>query len=155
MTGVVSIRQMLSGEQAIQDCAEWRHRAFLAEDGFSIADAQRQLEELVSRQGFEAALVAEVGGVPAGTCLFVKQEIDPRHAVSPWLAGLYVAPGFRNRSIGCQLVEAVEAHAREVGCTCIYLYTSGAEGYYAAIRWQVAERFDWDGDPFVLMRRNL
>ena len=155
MTGAVSIRRMLSGEEAIRVCAEWRHRAFLAEDGFSIVDAQHQLEELVSRQGFEAAFVAEAGGVPAGTCLFVEEEIDPRHDVSPWLAGLYVAPEFRNRSIGCQLVEAVEAHAREAGCTRIYLYASDAEAYYAAIRWQVVERFDWDGDPFVLMRRDL
>ncbi len=36
----------------------------------------------LARQGFEAAFVAEVGGAPAGTCLFVEEEIEPRHDVS-------------------------------------------------------------------------
>ena len=155
MTRVACIRRLLPVDQAIRVCAEWRHGAFLAAEGFSIVDALRQLEELVAHQGFEAALVAEVGGALAGICLFVAEEIEPRHDVSPWLAGLYVAPEFRKRSIGCQLVQAVEAHAREVHSTRIYLYTTDAEGYYEALGWQVVERFDWDGEPFVLMSRDL
>ena len=39
--------------------------------------------------------------------------------------------------------------------TRIYLYTTDAEGYYEALGWQVVDRFDWDGEPFVLMCRDL
>jgi GNAT superfamily N-acetyltransferase len=155
MTGGATIRRLGPGESAIRVCAEWRHQAFLSEEGFSAGDALAQLEEFVAHQGFEAAFVAEVGGAPAGTCLFVRKEIEPRHDVSPWLAGLYVAPEFRKRSIGSQLVRAVEAHAHKVECRQIYLYTPDAEGYYEALGWQVVDRFDWDGEPFVLMRRGL
>jgi GNAT superfamily N-acetyltransferase len=155
MTSAVSIRRLLPGEAAVRICAEWRHDAFLAEDGFSVAEALQQLQDLVFHQEFEAAFVAEVEGAPAGTCLFVKDEIDPRHDVSPWLAGLYVEPGFRKRSIGSKLVQAVEAHARAVGSTLIYLYASDAEAYYQALGWEVVDRFDWDGEPFVLMCRDV
>ena len=113
-----------------------------------------QISEFVARQDYEIALLAEVGGRPAGTCLFVRHEIDPVHDLTPWLAGLYVAPEFRNRSIGRALVAAIEGHAREVGCERLYLYTSGAETYYAQLGWRVSERFPWDGAPFALMHRD-
>ena len=140
---------------AVQVCAGWRHEAFFKDDGFSLEDCLEQLVEFVARQDYEIALLAEVGGRPAGTCLFVRREIDPVHELTPWLAGLYVAPEFRNRSIARDLVAAIEDHARKVGCERLHLYTSGAEAYYARLGWSLSEHFPWDGEPFALMHRDL
>ena len=153
--GSTTISRLLPGSPAVGICARWRYEAFFSDDGFSLEDCLEQLVEFVARQDYEIALVAEVEGRSAGTCLFVRREIDPVHELTPWLAGLYVAPKFRNRSIGRELVAAIEAHARKVGCNRLHLYTSGAETYYARLGWRVSERFPWGGKPFVLMQRDL
>jgi GNAT superfamily N-acetyltransferase len=150
-----TISQLRPGSPAVRVCARWRHDAFFREDGFSLQYCLDQLAEFLAEQDYEIALLAEVGGRPAGTCLFVRREIDLVHELTPWLAGLYVAPEFRNRSIGRALVAAIEGHARKVGCDRLHLYTSGAEAYYAQLGWHVSERFPWDGEPFVLMHRDL
>jgi len=105
--------------------------------------------------GYETALLAEVDGRPAGSCLFVREEIDPKHDLTPWLAALYVEPDYRKRGIASALVRAIEQHARNIGCKELYLYTVTAEGLYVRLGWTVRERFDWHGKNFVLMAREL
>ena len=151
----MTISGLRPGSPAVRVCAQWRHDAFLKDDGFTFEESLAQLAALVERQDYEIALLAEVEDVSAGTCLFVREEINPRHELTPWLAGLFVAPAFRGQSVGRQLVAAIEAHARQVGCGRLHLYASNAEGFYAGLGWRVAERFLWDGAPFVLMQRDL
>jgi GNAT superfamily N-acetyltransferase len=105
--------------------------------------------------GYETALLAEVDGQPAGSCLFVREEIDPKHDLTPWLAALYVAPEFRKQGIATALVRAIEQHARNVGCRELHLYTITAEPLYAKLGWVTRERFEWHGEKFVLMMRSL
>ena len=153
--GPATISRLRPGSPAVRVCARWRCDAFFRDDGYSLEHRLEQLAEFVARQDYEIALVAEVGGLPAGTCLFVRCEIDPVHELTPWLAGLFVAPEFRDRSIGREFVSAIESHARSVGCDRLHLYTSGAETYYARLGWRVSEHFHWHGKPFVLMQRDL
>ncbi len=153
--GTATISRLRPGSPAIRVCARWRYDAFFKEDGVSLEHCLEQLVGFVARQDYEIALLAEIGGLPAGTCLFVRREIDPVHELTPWLAGLVVPPEFRNRSIGRELVAAIESHARELGCHRLHLYTSAAETYYARLGWRVSERFPWNGKPFVLMHRDL
>ncbi len=151
----MTISRLRPGSPAVRVCAQWRFDAFLKDDGFTFEESLTQLEALVERQDYEIALLAEVEDVPAGTCLFVREEIDPRHELTPWLAGLFVTPDFRGQSIGRALVAAIEDHGRLVGCARLYLYSTTAESFYARLGWQVAQRFSWDGTPFVLMQRDL
>ncbi len=153
--GPATISRLQPGSPAVRVCARWRYDAFFREDGVSLESCLDQLVEFVARQDYEIALVAEVGGLAAGTCLFVRREIDPVHELTPWLAGLYVAPEFRNRFIARDLVAAIEDQARKVGCQRLHLYTSGAETYYAQLGWSLSEHFHWDGEPFALMHRDL
>lgn len=135
--------------------AQLRYDAFFEGSDRSLEQDRSELETFVRNQGHEVALVAESDGRLAGACLFVRNEIEPQHDVSPWLAGLVVAPEFRGRGVGSMLVEAIEAHARSVDCPVIHLYTSGAEGFYAALGWSVVERFQDCGASAVLMSKNL
>lgn len=113
------------------------------------------LAHLIAGDGFEAAFVCEIDEQAVGSCLFVRRELDPAHDLTPWLAGLVVAPAFRRRGIGGQLVKAVEDHARSVGCSALHLYTDEAETFYAGLGWKAAVRFTVDGEPSVLMTRAL
>ena len=107
----MTISGLRPGSPAVRVCAQWRYDAFLKDDGFTFEETPAQLAVLVERQDYEIALLAEVEDVPAGTCLFVREEIDPRHELTPWLAGLFVAPTFRGQSVGRALVAAIEDHA--------------------------------------------
>jgi GNAT superfamily N-acetyltransferase len=136
--------------------ARWRHEAFLKEDGFSVADSEAQLTKLASApQGPETALVARLGGRPAGVCLLVLHELEPAHDYSPWLASLYVDPGFRGQGVARSLVKAIEEHARRHGVGRLHLYTVDAEEFYRKCGWAVVERFVSNGMALVLMTRDL
>jgi hypothetical protein len=53
------------------------------------------------------------------------------------------------------LVRAIEEHARSVGCCELFLYTVAAEAVYAKLGWTALDRFDSNGEGFVLMAREL
>ena len=149
------IRRLEADEPAFDVVARWRYDAFFAQDGITFEESRDALRTWMDGLGYEAALLAEVDGQPAGSCLFVREEIDPKHDLTPWLAALYVAPEFRNRGIATALVRAIEQHARSVGCSELHLYTITAEPLYAKLGWAVRDRFDSNGEKFVLMAREM
>ncbi|HET6159521.1 MAG TPA: GNAT family N-acetyltransferase [Dongiaceae bacterium] len=135
--------------------ARRRYDAFFAQDGGTFEESRDALRAWMSGLGYETALLAEVDGRPAGSCLFVREEIDPAHNLTPWLAALYVAPEFRKLGIASALVRAIEQHARDLGCGELYLYTVMAEPLYAKLGWNARGRFDSNGEKLVLMARTL
>ena len=155
MSQELRIRQLTLDEPAFDIVARWRYDAFFADDGISFEESRDALRAWMRGLGYETALLAEMDGRPAGSCLFVRDEIDPKHDLTPWLAALYVEPDCRKRGIASALVRAIEQHARDVDCRELYLYTVTAEGLYAKLGWTVRERFDWHGEKFVLMARML
>uniref|UniRef100_Q07LB7 GCN5-related N-acetyltransferase n=1 Tax=Rhodopseudomonas palustris (strain BisA53) TaxID=316055 RepID=Q07LB7_RHOP5 len=136
-------------------CATWRLQAFSGVLGGSIEAELASLQALVSDATEQVALVVKVDDVAAGTCLLVRSELEPQHAVSPWLAGLYVVPECRRRGLGTLLVRAIEDQARQRGRRQLYLYTSGAVAYYERLAWRVIDRIDWKGRATSLMLREL
>jgi len=151
----VRIRRLEPGSPEATLAARWRYDAFFADGGDSYEASRDALFAFLDNQGYEIALLAECDGTPAGMCLFVRDEIDPMHEVTPWLAALYVAPEFRGRAIGSALVRAIEDHARKTGAATLHLYTLEAEPFYARLGWITRDRFAWHGEPMVLMVRDL
>lgn len=151
------IRRLEPDTPEAELAARWRYDAFFADGSDTFEDSRRALLDLLEQQGYEIALLAEWDGQAAGLCLFVRDEADPnpRPDLSPWLAALYVASEFRKRGIGAALVTAIEDHARGIGTQTLYLYTSGAEPFYAKVGWRVRDRFTQDGKVYALMAREL
>lgn len=116
---------------------------------------RRSLELFTADQSHQVALIAKRDGVPVGTCLLVQSEIDPNHAVTPWLAGLFVAPEHRKRNVGAVLVSAIEHHAPERGFLRLYLHTVDAVSYCEKLGWYVLDRTMWKGLETALMARDL
>jgi predicted N-acetyltransferase YhbS len=112
---------------------------------------QKSLEAFTSDQTVQVALVANLDGVLAGTCLLVRSELEPCHPVSPWLAGLYVALEYRRQGVGRVLVRAIEDQARQRGSRRLYLYTDSAINYYERLGWSTIDQTDWKGSPTALM----
>jgi GNAT superfamily N-acetyltransferase len=155
MINGLKIRRLRADEPAFDIIARWRYDAFFAEDGGTFEESRDALRAWMDGIGYETALLAEVDGQPAGSCLFVREEVDPQHDLTPWLAALYVAPEFRKRGVASALIRAIEQHARDVGCEELYLYTVTAESLYARLGWIARDRFESNGEQFVLMARRL
>ncbi|MFM9943254.1 MAG: GNAT family N-acetyltransferase [Hyphomicrobiaceae bacterium] len=142
------------GTQDVALIARWRAEAFSVLDA-NPEQEQRTLAAFVSDQRDQVALVAKLGETTIGTCLLVKSEIDPIHSVTPWLAGLFVAPEYRRLGAGKVLVRAIEEQAKQRGAPRLYLYTGGAVGFYERLGWQVIDRKMWKGLDTRLMARDL
>jgi GNAT superfamily N-acetyltransferase len=155
MTQAFRIRRLEADEPAFDIVARWRYEAFYAKDGGTFEESRGELRTWMQGLGYEMALLAEIDGQPAGSCLFVREEIDPKHDLTPWLAALYVAPEFRKLGIASALVRAIEQHARNVGCSVLHLYTVTAEPFYTKLGWVTREHFNWHREKFVLMIREL
>ncbi len=145
------IRRLEADEPAFDLVARWRYDAFFAQDGITFEESRDALYAWMAGLGYETALLAEVDGQPAGSCLFVREEIDPAHDLTPWLAALYVVSEFRRQGVASALVRAIEQHARDVGCSELYLYTVTAEPLYAKLGWTARDRIEANGERFVLM----
>jgi len=140
----------------ISTCAKWRVEAFgdVLETG--VEAEKKSLEAFTSDQNGQAALVARLDGVLAGTCLLARSELEPCHPVSPWLAGLYVVPEHRRQGIGKALVKSIEHQARQRGNRRLYLYTDSATHYYyERLGWSGVDQVDWRGFSTTLMAREL
>jgi GNAT superfamily N-acetyltransferase len=84
----------------ISACAKWRVEAFGDVLETDVEAEKKSLEAFTSDQSGQVAVVAKLDGILAGICLLVRSELEPCHPVSPWLAGLYVAPEHRRHAIG-------------------------------------------------------
>ena len=135
-------------------CARWRANAFSVLKA-SFEQELRSLELFAADQSRGVALVAKADGESIGTCLLVESEIEPNHDVSPWLAGLFVAPEHRRKGAGAVLVRAIEDRARQRGFSRLYLYTTGAVGFYTRLGWEVLDHTNWKGFDTALMVRDL
>ena len=142
------------GTPELAMCARWRANAFSVLKA-SFEQELRALELLAADQSRGVALVAKADGETIGTCLLVESEIEPNHDVSPWLAGLFVAPEHRRKGAGVVLVRAIEDQARQRALSRLYLYTTGAVGFYTRLGWKVLDRTNWRGFDTALMARDL
>ena len=81
--------------------------------------------------------------------LFRSTRLD----LSPWLAGLYVAPSQRKKGIGSTLVSNIEKKAYELGVKNLYLYTPKSEIFYARLGWHIHEKTEYHGHPVTIMNK--
>ncbi|RUU14594.1 GNAT family N-acetyltransferase [Mesorhizobium sp. USDA-HM6] len=142
-------------ECEVEAVARLRLAAFFEDTGRTLEEDIAGLRGLIAGDRFEAAFVARLGGLPIGSCLFVRNEIDPAHDMTPWLAGLIVDENYRGRGVGVALLKAVEAHAASVGVDKLYLYTWQARRFYQALGWTAVDTFEQNGEPMLLMKRSL
>ncbi|CAN7610340.1 GNAT family N-acetyltransferase [Mesorhizobium sp. LjNodule214] len=139
----------------VEALARMRLAAFFEGSGRTLEEDIVGLGRLSARDSFEAAFVARDGDAAVGTCLLVRNELEPAHDLTPWLAGLVVDAGHRGRGIGTALVGAVETRAKSLGVDMLYLYTWEARDFYARLGWMAVETFEQDGGTMLLMSRKL
>lgn len=121
--------------------AEWHHGewAYLR-PGDTVESRVLRLRAACGRREPPATFVALADGQMLGSAMLLVHDMDTRPDLSPWLAGVFTAPGYRGRGIATQLSRHVIRHAAELGFGRLYLYTPTAENFYARLGWNVVER---------------
>ncbi|MFC0406990.1 GNAT family N-acetyltransferase [Roseomonas elaeocarpi] len=136
--------------------ARWRYDAFYEDSGESFDAVLARAQQTADRaQPMPRTLVLLVDGAPVGTASLTAHDLDERPDLTPWLAGVYVAPDARGQGYAGLLVAAVEQAAAAMGISTLWLYTNTAERIYARAGWKAVEVIQHKGTPVVLMRRDL
>ncbi|RDY72533.1 N-acetyltransferase [Halobacillus trueperi] len=81
-----------------------------------------------------------------GTYALLRNDMNSRQDLCPWLACLYVHPDHRGRKIGKQLLSHAIEEASRIGYDDLHLATD-LEGYYEKYGWkQEGEAFGISGE---------
>jgi GNAT superfamily N-acetyltransferase len=135
--------------------ARWLWDAFWHRDGYSLEETQNAVKASVTARPMPRTFILLADGEAVGTASLAAQDLDERHDLTPWLAGVFVEPRARGQGHATRLVAAVEQECRSLSIPTLWLYTNTAERLYARAGWQTVETVEHGGKPFALMRRNL
>lgn len=120
--------------------------------GESLQDWCETLAESAPRGAVPATWIAlDEGGAPIGSASLVESDMDTHADLSPWLASVYVVPERRGAGVGKVLVRHAMRAARAMGVPQLYLFTAGAERFYAALGWQLLMRERYRGREVAIM----
>ena len=128
---------------------EWGHLT----PGRSLREWTDRLSKRANRDRIPLTVIAFENEQPVGLASIVLYDMDTRKDLSPWLAGVFVAPAFRRRGFGAALVTAIEEHASRLGVERLYLYTNSAQGLYEQLGWQEIEREAYRGREVIIMSK--
>jgi GNAT superfamily N-acetyltransferase len=149
---IVPIREQ---PQHLTTIAEWIHRQWWSETDTPVGAIEDWLSTHLGESGFPTTLIVVFDSEIIGSVSLHETEAEDRPAFRPYLGALFVKPDYRGRGLGQALVRAVEAHARDLGHTTIYLNAADATaGLYEELGWQIVERA-YGRKQLNIMRRSL
>jgi GNAT superfamily N-acetyltransferase len=84
-------------------------------------------------------------------------DIEERRDRSPWVLGMIVDPGQRNKGTGARLMRALETWAVGHGYSQLWVATGGrAVDFYRKCGWELAESFERaSGERVTVLTRSL
>ena len=125
--------------------ASWIYEAFwFGQEGYSPEYFEAVLGEAADPENIPLSLLALEDEVPVGTVNLIVNDDPERPHLTPWLAALYVDPGFRGRGHAVALVRRLLDEAARLNCAEVYLATHIPDFYRrfgAEIHEEVAEDF--------------
>lgn len=152
----LQIGYLADHQDFIPTLAKWHHQewAYLRPDE-SIEARTTRLRGCCGHREIPTVVIAFMGDALFGSAMLVAHDMDTRMNLSPWLAGVFVSPERRGRGLGAALVHRVIKEARGLGIERLYLYTPGAEQFYARRGWLVEERTTYHGANVVVMSLDM
>jgi GNAT superfamily N-acetyltransferase len=132
--------------------ARWHHVewAYLR-PGDSVEARITRLRGCCGHREIPTIVVSFTHGTLLGSAMLVAHDMETRLDLSPWLAGLFVAPDYRRRGIGAALTQRVVDEAAALGVQRLYLYTPSTEHFYSQLGWFPVERTPYLGKDVVVM----
>jgi len=137
----VEITHLYECPEHLGTVARWIHEEWWSDKpGHTVETMAARLREARDRNAVPLSLVALRDGSPVGTVNLVANDNAERPNLTPWLAALLVAPEYRGRGVGSNLVRSLVGEAARLGFERLYL---GADipQYYARLGWEIYEAF--------------
>jgi GNAT superfamily N-acetyltransferase len=123
--------------------------------GESLDERTARLSGSCGRNAIPSVVVALGDGELLGSAMLLAHDTDSRPQLTPWLAGVFVKPQYRGKGIGSALVSRIEAEARSLGVSTLYLYTPQTESLYERLGWSVMEYCEYRDTAVVVMSKEL
>lgn len=132
--------------------AEWQHGEWgHLRPGDSVEARMARLRNFSERDRIPLTVVAHDNGELLGSASLIPHDMDTRMKLTPWLAGVFVAPEHRRRGIGAALVRRVMAEAGRLSVPVLYLYTVHSEKFYASLGWSLQEHTTYRDQNIAIM----
>lgn len=136
----------------IDTIARWHWKQWdQAYPGGSVPMWAEGLRRCANRDRIPTTYVALDGAELCGTALLVTHDMSTHRELSPWLAGVFVAPTHRRKGIASALVRHAVQQAAAMGVTRLYLYTESARGLYEKLGWCTIAEEHYEGQPVTIM----
>jgi GNAT superfamily N-acetyltransferase len=136
----------------VHTLAQWHHKewAYLR-PGDSLEAREARLRAACGHEEIPTIFVALSHNTLLGSAMLIEHDMETRMELSPWLAGVFVAPEHRRHGIGSALVRRVVECATTLGVRRLYLYTPSAERLYSQLGWSPLERTSYQGADVMVM----
>lgn len=150
----MKIHNLSDHPECIPILAEWHFREWQhLNPARTIEKRIEFLHRCTANDDLPLMLVAvDEQGSPAGTAALVEHDMDTRTNLSPWLASVFVAPPFRRRGIGSQLVQAVMTAGAKAKFETLYLFTTDQAPLYSRLGWHKIATEPYHGHQVVVMQ---
>lgn len=121
--------------------AQWHYQEWSAlRPGDSVEARIVRLQGWCGRGGIPLTVIALSDDELLGSASLIKHDMDDRLDLTPWLAGVLVAPEHRRKGIGAALVRRVMGEATSLQIPKLYLYTVDSTAFYASLGWSAVEK---------------
>jgi len=145
---IVTIKNFVDCPHTFPTVARWLIEEFFMDKPEHTVENMVTRMQGAKRDKIPLGLISFEEEVPSGVVSLLENDLGQPSPLTPWLAGLYVAPEFRGKGIGKLLVSACVAEAKRLGFDNLYLYTS-TPSFYEKIGWKIDSRIE-DSNTFAL-----
>src|SRR5687767_21860 len=148
----MKIEYLADHPEFLRALAEWQHGEWgHLRPGDTVEARMARLGGWGERDRIPLTVVAHDNGELLGSASLIPHDMDTRMELTPWLAGVFVAPEHRRRGIGAALVRQIMAEAGRLNVPVLYLYTVHSEKFYASLGWSLQEHSTYRDQNIAIM----
>lgn len=149
---VMTIEYLADHPEFLPTLAEWQHGEWgYLRPGDSVEARLARLQGWTGRSCIPLTVAALATGQVLGSASLVHHDMDTRPELTPWLAGVFVAPEHRQQGIGAQLVRRIMTEADTLNVSILYLYTVHSEAFYSNLGWSLLEHTAYREQKVAIM----
>lgn len=148
----MTIEYLADHPQFLSALAQWQHAEWgYIRPGDTVEARMARLQSSVQIGRIPLTVVALADGELLGSASLILHDMDTRLELTPWLAGVFVAPEHRRKGVGAQLVRRIMAEAATLKVSLLYLYTVHSEKFYANLGWSLQEHAAYRDQKVAIM----
>lgn len=149
---LMKIEYLADHPEFLPTLAQWQHGEWgHLRPGDSVEARIARLRGATERDRIPLTVVAHENGELLGSASLIVHDMETRVELTPWLAGVFVAPEHRRRGLGAALVRRVMAEAGALNVPVLYLYTVHSGTFYTTLGWSLQEHTAYREQNVVIM----